>query len=74
MFCLKIRECVREEIFHVFGRLFVQVAQLSKETARRTSYFDSQNCEVEFLSHPFGGPRGCVRRWKNRGRLPMGNN
>jgi len=26
-----------------------------RETARRTSYFDSQNCEVEFLSHPFGG-------------------
>jgi len=24
-------------------------------TARRTSYFDSQNCEVEFLSHPLGG-------------------
>jgi len=26
-----------------------------RETARRTSYFDSQNSEVEFLSHPFGG-------------------
>ena len=26
-----------------------------RETARRTSYFDSYNCEVEFLSHPFGG-------------------
>jgi len=24
------------------------------ETARRTSYFDSQNCEVEFLSRPLG--------------------
>ena len=23
------------------------------ETARRTSYFYSQNCKVEFLSHPF---------------------
>jgi len=25
------------------------------EIAQRTSYFDSQNCKVEFLSHPFGG-------------------
>jgi len=25
------------------------------ETARRTIYFDSQNCEVEFFSQPFGG-------------------
>jgi len=30
-----------------------QVAQLSQRN--RTSYFDSQNWEVEFLSHPFGG-------------------
>ena len=49
------------------------------ETTRRTSYFDSQNCEVEFLSHPFWGLRGnvdasCVRRWKKRGRLPIANN
>jgi len=34
---------------------------------------------VEFLSHPFGGLRGnvdvsCVRRWKKRGRLPIGDN
>jgi len=35
---------------------------------------------VEFLSHPFGGGlRGnvdasCARRWKKRGRLPIGDN
>ena len=34
---------------------------------------------MEFLSHPFGGLRGnadasCVRRWKKRGRLPIGDN
>ena len=32
---------------------------------------------MEFLSHPFEGLRGnvdasCVRRWKKRGRLPVG--
>jgi len=31
-----------------------------RETARHTSYFDPQNYEVEFLSHPFGG------LWKRR--------
>jgi len=51
----------------------------ARETAQRTSYFDSQNCEVEFLSHPFGGLRGnvdvsCVHRWKKRRRLPIGDN
>ena len=45
--------------------------------ARVTSI--SQNCEVEFLSHPLGELRGnvdasCVRRWKKRGRLPIGDN
>jgi len=53
-----------------------------RETARHTSYFDSQNCEVEFLSHPFGGAyrenvdASCVglRRWKKRGRLSIGDN
>ena len=50
-----------------------------RETARRTSYLDSQNCEVEFLSHLYGGLRGnvdasCVRRWKKRGRFPIGDN
>jgi len=30
------------------------------ETARRTSYFHSQNYEVEFLSNPLGGLRGNV--------------
>ena len=34
---------------------------------------------VEFLSHPLGGLTGnedasCVRRWKKRGRLPVGDN
>jgi len=42
------------------------------------SYFDSQNCEVEFLSHPLGlkgnVDASCVRRWKKRGRLPIGDN
>ena len=38
-----------------------------------------QNCEVEFLSQPFGGLRGnvdasCVRRWKKHGRLHIGDN
>ena len=42
-------------------------------------YLDSQNCEVEFFNHSFGGLRGnvdasCVRRWKKRGRLPIGDN
>jgi len=37
------------------------------ETARHTSYFDLQTCEVEFLSPPFEGLRGnvdasCVHR------------
>jgi len=46
------------------------------ETARCTGYFDSQNCEVEFLSHLFRGLRGNVdasrvRRWKKRDRLPI---
>ena len=44
--------------------------------------FDSQNCEVGFFEPPFflgGGLRGnvdalCVRRWKKRGRLPIGDN
>jgi len=52
-----------------------------RETARHTSYFDSQNCEVEFLSHPLGKYRenvdaSCVglRRWKKRGRLSIGDN
>jgi len=37
-----------------------QVAQLSQRdraTHDGTSYFDSQNCEVEFLSHHFRGLR-----------------
>jgi len=43
------------------------------------NYFDSQNCEVEFFCHPFAALTGnvnvsCVRRWKKRGRLPIGDN
>jgi len=34
--------------------IFHTAAITTIETARRTSYFDSQNCEVEFLSHPLG--------------------
>jgi len=34
-----------------------QVAQLSQR-GRATHYFDWQNCEVEFLRHPFRGLRG----------------
>ena len=50
-----------------------------RETARRTSYFDLQNCEVKVLSHPFGRLGGnvdalCVHCWKKRGRLPIGDN
>ena len=45
----------------------------------RVTLFDSQNCEMEFLSHPVGVLRGNVdasrvRRWKKRGRLPIGAN
>ena len=38
-------------------RMQMEDKQLSyrRETARCRSYFDLQNCEVEFLSHPFGG-------------------
>ena len=47
-------------IFPLFTRYFTLVfinKQLSyrREIVRCMSYFDSQNCEVEFLSHPFGG-------------------
>ena len=55
-----------------------QVAQLSQRDCATHSYFNSQNCKVEFLSHSFGGLRGnvdasCVRRWKKRGRLHIGD-
>ena len=59
--------------------LLQQVAQLSHRDRATHEYFDSQNCEVEFLSHPFGGLGGnvdasCVCRGKKRGRLPIGDN
>jgi len=31
-----------------------------REIARRTSYLDLQNCEVEFFSHPLGDLGGKV--------------
>ena len=39
-----------------------QVAQLSQRDRATHDDFDSQNCEVEFLSHPFGGLNQGKRR------------
>jgi len=57
----------------------VQVAQLSQRDRATHELLRFAKFEVEFLSHPFWGLRGnvfasCVRRWKNRGRLPIGDN
>jgi len=39
----------------MLSQKFDKYLRYGRETARRTSYFDSQNYEVEYLSHPFGG-------------------
>ena len=55
------------------------IAERPYDARHCTSYFDSQNWEVELFSHPFGRLRGnvdasSVRRWKKRGRLPIADN
>ena len=63
----------------LFGRPFVQVAQLSQRDRATHELLRFAKLRSGIFEPPFWGLMGnvdpsCVRRWKKRGRLPIGDN
>jgi len=59
--------------------LELQVAQLSQRDHATHELLRFAKLQSGFFEPPFSGLRGnvdasCVRRWKKRGRLPIGDN
>ena len=74
--CLKNHS---SKLHEIFGRPFVQVAQLSQRDRATHELLRFAKLLSGIFEPPIWGLRGnvdasCVRRWKKRGRLPIGDN